>query len=82
MEKFTKEIAVGSETRVFEFTMIRNYSGVKFFITSRDANDKPISFSLRQKGKSVWKLIPGSSRWLYEIENELSDAIVETRVLA
>jgi hypothetical protein len=80
MERFTKEIAVGNETRSFEFTMIKNYNGVKFFITSKDANNKPISFSLKQKEKRVWKLIPGSIRWLYEIESQLSDAIVDTRL--
>jgi hypothetical protein len=79
MERFTKEIAVGNETRVFEFTMIRNYQGVKFFITSKDANNKPFSFSLKEKEKMVWKLTPGSTRWLYEIESQLSDAIVDTR---
>jgi hypothetical protein len=80
MERFTKEIPVGKKNRVFEFTMIKNYQGIKFFITSKDANNKPISFSLKQKEKSVWKLIPGSTRWLYEIESQLSDAIVETRL--
>jgi hypothetical protein len=81
MERFTKEIAVGNETRLFEFTMIRNYQGVKFFITSKDANNKPISFSLKEKEKRVWKLTPGSTRWLYEIENQLSDAIADTRLV-
>ena len=81
MERFTKEIAVGNETRSFEFTMIRNYQGVKFFITSKDANNKPISFSLKEKEKRVWKLTPGSTRWLYEIESQLSDAIADTRLV-
>jgi hypothetical protein len=80
MERFTKEIAVGKEIRVFEFTMIKNFQGVKFFITSKDADNKPISFSLKQKEQWVWKLVPGSTRWLYEIESQLSDAIVETRL--
>ena len=80
MERFTKEIAVGNETRLFEFTMMENVNGVKFFITSVDANKKPISFSVRQKEEKAWKLVPGSLRWLYEIEGELSDAIIETRL--
>jgi hypothetical protein len=79
MERFTKEIAVGKIIRIFEFTMIKNFLGVKFFITSKDADNKPISFSLKQKER-VWKLIPGSTRWLYEIESQLSDAIVDTRL--
>jgi len=80
MERFTKEIAVGNEMRLFEFTMLKNINGVKFFITSKDVNKKPISFSLKQKDGTSWKLMPGSLRWLYEIEEELSDAIVETRL--
>jgi hypothetical protein len=79
MEKFTKKIAVGNVARLFEFTMIKNYQGVKFFITSKDADNKPFSFSLKQKDQGAWKLVPGSTRWLYEIESQLSDAIVETR---
>ena len=41
---------------------------------------KPIAFSLRDAGQGNWKLLPGSLRWLYEIEMELSDAILETRM--
>jgi len=67
-----------SNNSAFVFTKIENTNGVKFFITSQDANQKPISFSLRQRDdESEWKLIPGSLRWLYEIEQDLSDAIVE-----
>jgi len=79
MERFNKEIEVGTETRVFEFTRMKNVNGVKFFITSKDENKKPISFSL-QKKESDWKLMPGSLRWLYDIESQLSDAIIDTRL--
>ena len=79
MERFTKEIEVGNETRLFVFTQLRNTNGVKFFITSKDSNNKPISFSLKEKESNNWKLVPGSLRWLYDIEQELSDAIVDTR---
>ena len=79
MERFTKEIKVGDEIRLFEFTRLRNTNGVKFFITSKDSNNKPISFSLKEKESNNWKLFPGSLRWLYDIEEELSEAIVSTR---
>ena len=80
MNRFTKRIAVGNETRVFEFTKMENTNGVKFFITSTDANRKPVGFSLKQNDYADWKLVPGSLRWLYEIEQDLSDAILETRM--
>lgn len=81
MDRFSKKIAVGNETRLFEFTKMQNANGVKFFITSSDVDQKPISFSLkRNKHTEGWKLVPGSLRWLYEIEEELSDAIMETRL--
>jgi hypothetical protein len=80
MERFNKEILVNNEKRVFEFSRMKNMSGVKFFITSKDANQKPISFSLTQSGEGNWKLMRGSLRWLYDIESQLSDAILETRV--
>ena len=80
MNRFTKKLAVGNETREFVFTRMENTNGVKFFITSTDANRKPISLSLRQQDYAIWKLVPGSLRWLYDIEQDLSDAIVETRV--
>ena len=80
MEKFSKQIAVGDETRLFEFTMMQNVNGIKCFITSTDENKKPISFSVKQNDDRVWKLVPGSLRWLYEIEEELSEAIIETRL--
>ena len=80
MERFSKEIAVGNEIRLFEFTLMKNVNGVKFFITSKDENKKAISFSLKQKEGRQWKLIPGSLRWLYDIESQLSDAIVDTRL--
>lgn len=78
MNKFHKEIAVGDKPRLFEFTQMKNVNGIKFFITSKDDNNKPISFSLLQT-KTDWKLTPGSLRWLYAIESQLADAIIETR---
>ena len=80
MDRFSKSIAVGNETRVFVFTKMENTNGVKFFITSTDENQKPFACSLKQAehGRN-WKLIPGSMRWLYQIEDELSNAILETR---
>ena len=80
MERFRKEINVDNEARVFEFTRMRNMNGVKFFITSKDSKQKPIAFSLKQTGEGNWKLLPGALRWLYEIEIELSNAIVETQI--
>jgi len=80
MERFSKEIKVGNETRLFQFTRLQNFNGVKFFITSVDENQKPISFSLKQKDGGAWKLVAGSQRWLYSIEEELSNAIIETRI--
>ncbi|HEX2606651.1 MAG TPA: hypothetical protein VHK91_04695 [Flavisolibacter sp.] len=80
MDRFTKDIPVGKETRRFEFTKMQNVNGVKFFITSKDDNNKVISFSLRQKEGKEWKLVPGSLTWLYAIEKELSDAIADTRI--
>jgi hypothetical protein len=79
MERFSKEITVNNETRVFEFTRMKNMNGVKFFITSKDAKQKPIAFSLKDAGDGHWKLLPGALRWLYDIETELSNAIRETR---
>lgn len=79
MEKFIKEILVGKESRLFEFTQLRNVNGVKFFVTSQDEKKKPISFSLRQR-EAEWKLVPGSLRWLYDIEPQLADAINDTRI--
>jgi hypothetical protein len=80
MDKFKKEIAVGKETKVFDFTRMENVNGVKFFVTSKDDNKKPISFSLRKGKEGSWKLMPGSLRWLYEIEDQLADAIIDTRL--
>ena len=79
MDRFVKEITVGNETRLFVFTRMENVNGVKFFITSKDEKEKPISFSLTRAKEDNWKLIPGSQRWLYEIESQLSDAIRDTR---
>lgn len=80
MERFTKEISVGKENRLFVFTRMENVNGVKFFITSKDENKKPISFSLVRSKEESWKLNPGSLRWLYEIEDQLADAILDTRL--
>jgi hypothetical protein len=77
MERFIKEITVNNESRVFEFNRMKNMSGVKFFITSKDSKQKPIAFSLRESAEGNWKLTPGSLRWLYDIEIELSNAILE-----
>jgi hypothetical protein len=59
---------------------MENVNGVKFFITSKDEKKKPISFSLTRAKEDTWKLNPGSLRWLYEIESQLSDAIRDTRL--
>lgn len=80
MDRFKKEIIINNEPRSFDFMLMKNMSGTKFFITSKDANKKPISFSLVQTENGNWKLWPGSLRWLYEIEGELSDAILERGV--
>jgi hypothetical protein len=80
MERFSKRLTVGNEIRLFEFTRMENFSGIKFFITSVDENQKPFSFSVKPTDDKKWKLVPGSLRWLYEIEDQLSDAIVETRL--
>ena len=81
MNQFSKTIVVGEESRLFQFTRIENTNGVKFFITSKDSNQKPVSCSLRQNEHGAnWKLVPGSLRWMYEIEDELSEAIIETRL--
>jgi len=79
MDRFKKEITVNNEVRVFQFDRMTSMSGVKFFITSTDSNRKPIAFSLKQTDRGNWKLTPGSLRWLYDIETELSDAIIETQ---
>ena len=77
MERFKKDISVNNAPRTFEFSKMKNMNGVKFFITSTDAKQKPIAFSLAENDEGKWKLFPGSLRWLYEIESELSDAILE-----
>ena len=80
MDRFSKEIAVGKETRMFVFTRMENVNGVKFFVTSKDERKKDISFSLMRRKEEGWKLLPGSLRWLYAIEPELAAAIVDTRL--
>ena len=77
MDRFKKEITVNNEPKVFEFSRMKNMIGVKFFITSTDSKQKPIAFSLTQTGEGNWRLTPGSLRWLYDIETELSNAILE-----
>ena len=77
MERFRKELIINNERRVFEFSKLKNMSGTKFFITSTDANQKPFACSLKETDEGDWKLVPGSLRWLYEIETELSNAIRE-----
>lgn len=79
MDQFNKTIRVGSDDRLFQFTKKRNFNGVKFFVTSKDGANKPVGFSLTEKDKG-WKLLPGSQRWLYEIEADLEDAILQTRL--
>ena len=80
MDRFSKEIIVGNETRLFEFTRMENVNGVKFFITSKDEKQKAISFSLIRGKENSWKLIPGSLRWLYAIEAQLAEAIHDTQL--
>jgi len=80
MERFKKDISVNNEPRTFEFKKMKNMNGVKFFITSTDAKQKPIAFSLKETDEGSWKLFPGSLRWLYEIEGELSDAILQMQM--
>jgi hypothetical protein len=80
MERFKKEITVNNEMRVFEFNWMKNMIGVKFFITSIDSEQKPIAFSLTQTDAGNWRLTPGSLRWLYDIETELSNAILERQI--
>ena len=80
MDQFRKEIMVGEEKRMFYFNRLQNMNGVKFFITSHDEAKKAIAFSVRENETAAWKLVPGSARWLYAIESQLSDAIVDTRL--
>jgi len=80
MDRFRKEINVDKEPRLFEFVRIKNMSGVKFFITSIDSQQKPIACSLKETEEGKRKLVPGSLRWLYDIEGELSNVIREHQV--
>ncbi|HZH00072.1 MAG TPA: hypothetical protein VEX63_04410 [Flavisolibacter sp.] len=80
MDRFIKDIIVDNELKSFAFTRMENVNGVKFFITSKDEKQKPISFSLIRAKEDAWKLKPGSLRWLYAIEDQLADAIRETRL--
>lgn len=65
---------------MFYFNRLQNTQGVKFFITSHNEEKKAISFSVKENEQAEWKLFPGAARWLYTIESQLSDAIVETRL--
>ena len=80
MERFFKEITHNDQKWIFDFTWMRNTNGVKYFVTSKDAKNKPFSFSLIQKEERNWKLMPGALRWLYEIEGQLSAAIVDNKL--
>lgn len=81
MEQFSKEMVVGKQTRLLQFKRIENASGVKFFITSGGLTKDAFSCSMKQSAYDAgWKLVPGSQRWLYEIEEALSDAILKTRL--
>jgi hypothetical protein len=80
MEQFSKQIKVGKETRLFQFKKIKDTNGVKFFITSGHLTKDAFACSMKQnKYDADWKLVPGSQRWLYEIEETLSDAIASTQ---
>jgi hypothetical protein len=80
MEQFSKQIKVGKETRLFQFEKIENINGVKYFITSGHSTKDAFACSMKQnKYGADWKLVPGSQRWLYEIEETLSDAIESTQ---
>ena len=80
MEQFSKEIMVAADAKRFHFQKRTNIEGVKYFITTLDERQKPISFSMKQNKDGVWSLTPGSLRWLYDIRKELADAILETRL--
>ena len=76
MQQFSKEIKVGKETKLFQFKRIEDTNGVKFFITSGHLTKDAFACSMKQnKYDTNWKLVPGSQRWLYEIEDSLSHAI-------
>jgi hypothetical protein len=80
MEQFSKQIKVGKETRLFQFKRIENVNGVKFFVTSGHLAKDAFAFSMKQnKYDAAWKLVPGSHRWLYEIEETLAAAIESTQ---
>ena len=68
---------VGAATRRFYFKQMTNTEGVKFFITSIDEKNKPISFSMKKNKDRQWSIQPGALRWLYDINRDLADAITE-----
>lgn len=78
MDQFNRAIKVGTADKRFEFSKIYNIDGVKFFITTVDEKNKPISFSMKKNKLGEWSLTPGSLRWLYDIRTELADAIVDS----
>lgn len=80
MEQFSKQIKVGKETRLFQFKKIEDANGVKFFITSGHLAKDAFACSMKQnKYDADWKLVPGSHRWLYEIEESLAHAIASSQ---
>jgi hypothetical protein len=79
MEQFQKEIMVGAAQRQFYFKKLTYVEGVKFFITSVDEKNRPISFSMKKNKHGLWSLTPGSLRWLYDINGQLADAITESQ---
>lgn len=79
MDEFQKEIMVDAVPKRFYFKKLTNVEGVKFFITSVDEKNKPISFSMKKNKHGDWSLTPGSLRWLYNINKELADAIIEAQ---
>lgn len=81
MDQFGKEIMVGAACRWFYFKKLTNVDGVKFFITSVDEKNRPISFSMKKNKQGAWSLTPGSLRWLYDINGALADAIIEGQSL-
>lgn len=79
MDEFQKEIAVGAALRRFYFKKLTNAEGVKFFITTVNEKNRPISFSMKKNKEGLWSLTPGSLRWLYDINKELADTIIEAQ---
>jgi ATP-dependent RNA circularization protein (DNA/RNA ligase family) len=81
MEQFNKVIMVGTESKWFQFKKMKNTEGIKFFITTVDEKQKPLSFSMKKNIKGEWALTSGFLRWLYDIQTAPTDAIMETQPL-